>query len=93
MPWKYNGDVFTNSTGTVKFYRSSGEGYSYGTKIARRIDGIVYIDTHFFSVTTSKHRNIIRNAAALAGYYVILVDAKGNIDSFIPFKGIQEELF
>lgn len=91
MLYRY-GNVYRNKVRSVTYNAQTGDGYSYETKIAKRINGIVYLDTHYFSTTTSKHRGQIKSVLAALRETYIEVDAGGKIDSYVP-TGVQEGLF
>lgn len=91
MLYRY-GNVYENNVRSVTYNQLTGDGYSYETKIAKRIGGIVYLDTHYFSATTSKHRGQIKSVLNKIKQRYIEVDAGGKIDFYVPV-GVQEGLF
>ncbi len=68
---KRNG-IYSNSTGSLVYDPIKGEARSYGWYIlAKRIGGVMYLNTYGYSVTTSKHVSIMHKHFGYTGYECI----------------------
>lgn len=64
--------IYSNSTGSLVWNPSTQEARSYGWYVlAKRIGGVLYLNTYGYSVTTSRHVSIMHKHFGYTGYQCI----------------------
>lgn len=67
------------------FFSTGDKAFSYDTIIAQRIDRVVYLNGTYYSNTTSRHRNLIKQAFGSGQKIVTLEDIPIGADDLRPY--------
>lgn len=76
----------------VNYSDGTGYLYNYGTLIAKRRGNIVMIESKFYSNTTSRIQNAIRNSAKNKGYKIIDTEFLQNGGTIVHREEVESEL-